>query len=153
MVITQTPSWRNCAHNLMLYIFENKLLHVLMIGYCWFGLIIYRYADAATILLRWALAADKCNATHSQCKVSKLSNLYWYLCKSSATFSVCRYPHFILSIFLFKIDTGVNTFIYSVEYNQVFSMIIFMHLVLLTPFYLFMRQQLCSYLSWWGEGA
>nr|XP_027087193.1 gamma-soluble NSF attachment protein [Coffea arabica] len=28
-----------------------------------------KYTDAATVLLRWALAADKCNATHSQCKV------------------------------------------------------------------------------------
>ncbi|CAH9130847.1 unnamed protein product [Cuscuta epithymum] len=27
-----------------------------------------KYADAAAILLRWASAADKCNATHSQCK-------------------------------------------------------------------------------------
>ncbi|CAL5347578.1 unnamed protein product [Camellia sinensis] len=27
-----------------------------------------KYADAATFLLRWGLAADKCNATHSQCK-------------------------------------------------------------------------------------
>lgn len=31
--------------------------------------IIYRYTDAAAFLLRWGLAADKCNATHSQCKV------------------------------------------------------------------------------------
>ncbi|KAJ4702792.1 gamma-soluble NSF attachment protein [Melia azedarach] len=27
-----------------------------------------KYTDAATFLLRWGLAADKCNATHSQCK-------------------------------------------------------------------------------------
>nr|GMD79166.1 gamma-soluble NSF attachment protein [Ipomoea batatas] len=37
-----------------------------------------RYADAATILLRWALAADKCNATHSQCK-AYLSAIIVYL--------------------------------------------------------------------------
>nr|GMC47369.1 gamma-soluble NSF attachment protein [Ipomoea batatas] len=41
-------------------------------------MIIYRYADAATILLRWALAADKCNATHSQCK-AYLSAIIVYL--------------------------------------------------------------------------
>ncbi|CAK9167437.1 unnamed protein product [Ilex paraguariensis] len=29
----------------------------------------YRYTDAASCLLRWGLAADKCNATHSQCKL------------------------------------------------------------------------------------
>ncbi|XP_073119486.1 gamma-soluble NSF attachment protein-like isoform X2 [Henckelia pumila] len=27
-----------------------------------------KYTDAATILLKWALAADKSNAAHSQCK-------------------------------------------------------------------------------------
>nr|GLL30068.1 gamma-soluble NSF attachment protein isoform X1 [Ipomoea trifida]GMD04167.1 gamma-soluble NSF attachment protein [Ipomoea batatas]GMD06269.1 gamma-soluble NSF attachment protein [Ipomoea batatas]GMD07996.1 gamma-soluble NSF attachment protein [Ipomoea batatas]GMD09564.1 gamma-soluble NSF attachment protein [Ipomoea batatas] len=37
-----------------------------------------KYADAATILLRWALAADKCNATHSQCK-AYLSAIIVYL--------------------------------------------------------------------------
>ncbi|KAL7194133.1 hypothetical protein ACSBR1_034533 [Camellia fascicularis] len=37
-----------------------------------------KYADAATFLLRWGLAADKCNATHSQCKVY-LSAIIVYL--------------------------------------------------------------------------
>ncbi|KAK6118288.1 hypothetical protein DH2020_047961 [Rehmannia glutinosa] len=37
-----------------------------------------KYADAATFLLRWALAADKCNATHSQCK-AYLSAIIVYL--------------------------------------------------------------------------
>lgn len=37
-----------------------------------------KYTDAATILLRWALAADKCNATHSQCK-AYLSAIIVYL--------------------------------------------------------------------------
>ncbi|CAL5416625.1 unnamed protein product [Camellia sinensis] len=37
-----------------------------------------RYADAATFLLRWGLAAEKCNATHSQCKVY-LSAIIVYL--------------------------------------------------------------------------
>ncbi|KAI8013122.1 Gamma-soluble NSF attachment protein [Camellia lanceoleosa] len=32
-----------------------------------------RYADAATFLLRRGLAADKCNATHSQCKTIRLA--------------------------------------------------------------------------------
>lgn len=43
-------------------------------------LLIYclRYTDAATLLLRWALAADKCNATHSQCKVENYAT-YVYL--------------------------------------------------------------------------
>ncbi|XP_027185521.1 gamma-soluble NSF attachment protein [Coffea eugenioides] len=36
------------------------------------------YTDAATVLLRWALAADKCNATHSQCK-AYLSAIIVYL--------------------------------------------------------------------------
>lgn len=33
--------------------------------------LICRYTDAATFLLRWGLAADKCSATNSQCKVKK----------------------------------------------------------------------------------
>ncbi|KAL2244572.1 gamma-soluble NSF attachment protein isoform X1 [Sesamum indicum] len=37
-----------------------------------------KYTDAATFLLRWALAADKCNATHSQCK-AYLSAIIVYL--------------------------------------------------------------------------
>ncbi|XP_051125308.1 gamma-soluble NSF attachment protein isoform X2 [Andrographis paniculata] len=37
-----------------------------------------KYADAATSLLRLALAADKCNATHSQCK-AYLSAIIVYL--------------------------------------------------------------------------
>lgn len=37
-----------------------------------------KYADAATFLLRLALAADKCNATHSQCK-AYLSAIIVYL--------------------------------------------------------------------------
>ncbi|XP_073312229.1 gamma-soluble NSF attachment protein isoform X2 [Primulina huaijiensis] len=37
-----------------------------------------RYTDAATILLKWALAADKSNATHSQCK-AYLSAIIVYL--------------------------------------------------------------------------
>ncbi|XP_042516228.1 gamma-soluble NSF attachment protein [Macadamia integrifolia] len=37
-----------------------------------------RYADAATFLLRWGLAADKCNAVHSQCK-AYLSAIIVYL--------------------------------------------------------------------------
>ncbi|XP_071920911.1 gamma-soluble NSF attachment protein [Coffea arabica] len=37
-----------------------------------------KYTDAATVLLRWALAADKCNATHSQCK-AYLSAIIVYL--------------------------------------------------------------------------
>ncbi|CDP04162.1 unnamed protein product [Coffea canephora] len=39
---------------------------------------IEKYTDAATVLLRWALAADKCNATHSQCK-AYLSAIIVYL--------------------------------------------------------------------------
>lgn len=37
-----------------------------------------KYADAATFLLRWGLAADKCNATNSQCK-AYLSAIIVYL--------------------------------------------------------------------------
>ncbi|KAL3523287.1 hypothetical protein ACH5RR_016121 [Cinchona calisaya] len=37
-----------------------------------------KYTDAATVLLRLALAADKCNATHSQCK-AYLSAVIVYL--------------------------------------------------------------------------
>nr|XP_016479108.1 PREDICTED: gamma-soluble NSF attachment protein-like [Nicotiana tabacum] len=38
-----------------------------------------KYEDAAGILLRLALAADKCNATHSQCKVGKpFSHIFIY---------------------------------------------------------------------------
>lgn len=37
-----------------------------------------KYTDAATILLRWGLAADKCNATNSQCK-AYLSAIIVYL--------------------------------------------------------------------------
>ncbi|KAI3455874.1 hypothetical protein Pfo_012537 [Paulownia fortunei] len=37
-----------------------------------------KYTDAATLLSRWALAADKCNATHSQCK-AYLSAIIVYL--------------------------------------------------------------------------
>lgn len=37
-----------------------------------------KYADAATYLLRWGLAADKCNATNSQCK-AYLSAIIVYL--------------------------------------------------------------------------
>ncbi|XP_073027049.1 gamma-soluble NSF attachment protein [Primulina eburnea] len=37
-----------------------------------------KYTDAATILLKWALAADKSNATHSQCK-AYLSAIIVYL--------------------------------------------------------------------------
>ncbi|KAL0398182.1 UNVERIFIED_CONTAM: Gamma-soluble NSF attachment protein [Sesamum radiatum] len=37
-----------------------------------------KYTDAATFLLRWALAADKCNASHSQCK-AYLSAIIVYL--------------------------------------------------------------------------
>ncbi|GLT65551.1 hypothetical protein SLA2020_379790 [Shorea laevis] len=37
-----------------------------------------RYTDAATFLLRWGLAADKCNATNSQCK-AYLSSIIVYL--------------------------------------------------------------------------
>ncbi|XP_043690175.1 gamma-soluble NSF attachment protein [Telopea speciosissima] len=37
-----------------------------------------RYTDAATFLLRWGLAADKCNAVHSQCK-AYLSAIIVYL--------------------------------------------------------------------------
>ncbi|KAK4440292.1 Gamma-soluble NSF attachment protein [Sesamum alatum] len=37
-----------------------------------------KYTDAATFLLRWALAADKCSATHSQCK-AYLSAIIVYL--------------------------------------------------------------------------
>lgn len=37
-----------------------------------------KYTDAATFLLRWGLAADKCNATHSQCK-AYLSAIIVYL--------------------------------------------------------------------------
>ncbi|KAL0352729.1 UNVERIFIED_CONTAM: Gamma-soluble NSF attachment protein [Sesamum angustifolium] len=37
-----------------------------------------KYTDAATFLLRWALAADKCNATHSQSK-AYLSAIIVYL--------------------------------------------------------------------------
>ena len=35
----------------------------------YYGFIILRYTDAATFLLRLGLAADKCNARYSQCKV------------------------------------------------------------------------------------
>jgi len=41
----------------------NKLHHV----------ILCRYVDAATLMLRLGLAADKCNAVNSQCKVLILS--------------------------------------------------------------------------------
>jgi tetratricopeptide (TPR) repeat protein len=37
-----------------------------------------KYNDAAAFLLRWGLAADKCNATHSQCK-AYLSAIIVYL--------------------------------------------------------------------------
>ncbi|GER40975.1 gamma-soluble NSF attachment protein [Striga asiatica] len=37
-----------------------------------------KYTDAATFLLKWAVAADKCNATHSQCK-AYLSAIIVYL--------------------------------------------------------------------------
>ncbi|PRQ29868.1 putative NSF attachment protein [Rosa chinensis] len=37
-----------------------------------------KYTDAAAFLLRWGLAADKCNATHSQCK-AYLSAILIYL--------------------------------------------------------------------------
>ncbi|KAJ0975782.1 hypothetical protein J5N97_017747 [Dioscorea zingiberensis] len=37
-----------------------------------------KYTDAASFLLRWALAADKCNAVHSQCK-AYLSAVIVYL--------------------------------------------------------------------------
>ncbi|KAD3068934.1 hypothetical protein E3N88_36814 [Mikania micrantha] len=37
-----------------------------------------RYTDAATFLLRWAVAANKCNALHSQCK-AYLSAIIVYL--------------------------------------------------------------------------
>lgn len=37
-----------------------------------------KYTDAATFLLRWGLAADKCNATNSQCK-AYLSAIVVYL--------------------------------------------------------------------------
>jgi len=37
-----------------------------------------KYTDAATFLLRWGLAADKCNATNSQCK-AYLSSIIVYL--------------------------------------------------------------------------
>ncbi|XP_052202659.1 gamma-soluble NSF attachment protein [Diospyros lotus] len=37
-----------------------------------------KYGDAATFLLRWGLAADQCNATHSQCK-AYLSAIIVYL--------------------------------------------------------------------------
>ncbi|KAA8537091.1 hypothetical protein F0562_029569 [Nyssa sinensis] len=37
-----------------------------------------KYTDAATFLLRWGLAADKCNATYSQCK-AYLSAIIVYL--------------------------------------------------------------------------
>ncbi|KAL8108566.1 hypothetical protein AgCh_024875 [Apium graveolens] len=37
-----------------------------------------KYTDAATFLLRWGLSADKCNATHSQCK-AYLSAIIVYL--------------------------------------------------------------------------
>ncbi|KAL8033858.1 hypothetical protein ABFX02_13G183900 [Erythranthe guttata] len=37
-----------------------------------------KYTDAATLLLRWALAADKCSAAHSQCK-AYLSAIIVYL--------------------------------------------------------------------------
>lgn len=37
-----------------------------------------RYSDAATVLLRWGLAADKCKAVHSQCR-AYLSAIIVYL--------------------------------------------------------------------------
>lgn len=37
-------------------------------------IVFYRYTDAAAFLLRLGLAADKCNASNSQCKVWNLND-------------------------------------------------------------------------------
>ncbi|KZV21667.1 hypothetical protein F511_16373 [Dorcoceras hygrometricum] len=53
-----------------------------------------KYTDAATILLRWALAADKSNATHSQCKARILKILFnRFILKKTSAIIVHLYAH------------------------------------------------------------
>ncbi|XP_022873554.1 gamma-soluble NSF attachment protein-like [Olea europaea var. sylvestris] len=57
-----TPGWKLMPMCVSFLFLVKKVL--MSYWFCY----LYRYADAATFLLRLALAADKCNATHSQCK-------------------------------------------------------------------------------------
>jgi hypothetical protein len=45
-----------------------------------------RFSDAATVLLRWGLAADKSKAVHTQCKVVPRHEYHTVACKAQLDF-------------------------------------------------------------------
>lgn len=58
-----------CIRMLMIGFHRLRILQSNLCMECFLFLFFFRYIDAATSLLRWGVAADACNAVHSQCKV------------------------------------------------------------------------------------
>ncbi|BBH01238.1 gamma-soluble NSF attachment protein [Prunus dulcis] len=66
-----------------------------------------KYTDAAAFLLRWGLAADKCNATNSQCK--KLSSLWPFYIFPSPDYSTVK-SNFV-TLFHFSVQAYLSAII------------------------------------------